>query len=135
MLPYQIGTGRDGRAKAPASRGTMGRRVQTKNALALLTLLTLFVGCSEGPRDDAAERETPLVLGFSQVVAEANWDTANAASIRDAARDAGIELRLEDARRSQENQVAALRSFIEQPVDVIAFSPVVQSGWEAVLRE
>jgi galactofuranose transport system substrate-binding protein len=68
-------------------------------------------------------------------VAEANWDIANAESIREAAREAGVDLRLEDARRSQENQVAALRSFVRQRVDVIAFSPVVESGWEAVLRE
>ncbi|MBO18040.1 ABC transporter substrate-binding protein, partial [Herbaspirillum sp.] len=34
-----------------------------------------------------------------------------------------------------ENQVKAIRSFIAQKVDVIAFSPVVESGWETVLRE
>ena len=75
------------------------------------------------------------MLGFSQIVAEANWNAANTESIRKAAREAGIELRLEDAHRSQENQVAALRSFVSQRVDVIAFSPVVETGWEAVLRE
>ena len=76
-----------------------------------------------------------MVLGFSQIVAEANWNAANAESIRKAARDAGIELRLEDAQRSQEKQVATLRSFVSQRVDVIAFSPVVENGWEVVLRE
>jgi simple sugar transport system substrate-binding protein len=75
------------------------------------------------------------VLGFSQIAAEANWNTANTESIRKAARDAGIELQLEDADRSQENQVAALRYFVSQRVDVIAFSPVVENGWEVVLRE
>jgi simple sugar transport system substrate-binding protein len=68
-------------------------------------------------------------------VAQANWNTANSESIRKAAREAGIELRLEDANRSQEKQVAALRSFVAQHVDVIAFSPVVETGWEFVLRE
>jgi simple sugar transport system substrate-binding protein len=76
-----------------------------------------------------------LVLGFSQVAAEANWDRANIESIRKAARDTGIDLRLNDARRSQQIQVAALRSFVSQRVDVIAFSPVVENGWETVLRE
>src|SRR5690606_29269015 len=33
------------------------------------------------------------------------------------------------------NQIKAIRSFIAQRVDVIAFSPVVESGWETVLRE
>jgi len=103
-------------------------------SLALLTLFSLLVGCSGGVGDSGADR-APLVLGFSQVAAEANWDLANAASIRKAASDAGIGLRLEDAKRSQERQVAALRSFVDQRVDVIAFSPVVENGWDAVLRE
>src|SRR4029078_13233094 len=33
------------------------------------------------------------------------------------------------------NQIKAIRSFIAQKVDVIAFSPVVATGWEPVLRE
>src|SRR4029079_16206075 len=113
----------------------MRSRFRQKNSLALLTLLSLLVVCSGRSGKSGAEPEPQLVLGFSQVVGEANWDTANAESIRKAARDAGIELRLEDAKRSQENQVVALRSFIGQHVDVIAFSPVVETGWEAVLRE
>jgi simple sugar transport system substrate-binding protein len=81
------------------------------------------------------QSDSPVVLGVSQVAASANWDAAALQSIRDAAREAGIELRHEDARRSQENQLATLRSFIEQEVDVVAFSPVVENGWETVLRE
>jgi simple sugar transport system substrate-binding protein len=98
-------------------------------------LLSLLGGCSDGQGDHGAKGRPQLVLGFSQVVAQANWNTANAASIRKAARDAGIDLRLTDAHRSQENQVAQLRSFVSQHVDVIAFSPVVESGWEVVLGE
>jgi simple sugar transport system substrate-binding protein len=105
-----------------------------RNPLALLALLFL-VACSGGSGDQAAVQRPKLRLGVSQVVAAANWDTANAESIRRAAQDAGIELLLEDSRRSQQNQVAALRSFVKQKVDVIAFSPVVENGWEAVLRE
>lgn len=101
-------------------------------ALALL-LCAQLCGCSDG--GSGAGPGAPVVLGFSQVVAGANWDTANLQSIRDAAREAGVDLRLEDARRSQETQVAALRSFVRQRVDVIAFSPVVESGWDAVLHE
>lgn len=77
----------------------------------------------------------PLTIGFSQVGAESEWRTANTVSIKDAARKAGINLKYADAQQKQENQVKALRSFIAQRVDVIAFSPVVESGWETVLRE
>jgi galactofuranose transport system substrate-binding protein len=77
----------------------------------------------------------PLVMGFSQVGAESEWRTANSNSIKDAAPKNGVTLKFADAQQRQENQIKALRSFIAQKVDVIAFSPVVESGWETVLRE
>ncbi|MFO1226412.1 ABC transporter substrate-binding protein [Roseateles sp.] len=77
----------------------------------------------------------PLVMGFSQVGAESEWRTANTASVKSAAKEAGITLKFADAQQKQENQVKAIRSFIAQKVDVIAFSPVVESGWETVLKE
>ena len=76
-----------------------------------------------------------IVLGFSQVGAESGWRTANTESIKEAAAAAGIELKFSDAQQKQENQIKAIRSFIQQKVDVIAFSPVVESGWETVLQE
>jgi simple sugar transport system substrate-binding protein len=76
-----------------------------------------------------------IVLGFSQVGAESEWRTANTESIKSAAKDAGFELKFSDAQQKQENQIKAIRSFIAQRVDVIAFSPVVESGWDTVLRE
>ena len=50
-------------------------------------------------------------------------------SVKGAAKDAGINLKFSDAQQKQENQIRAIRSFIAQKVDVIAFSPVVESGW------
>lgn len=79
--------------------------------------------------------QKPIVLGFSQIGAESEWRTANSESIKSAAKEAGIELKFADAQQKQENQIKAIRSFIAQKVDVIAFSPVVESGWGAVLRE
>jgi len=76
-----------------------------------------------------------IVLGFSQIGAESEWRTANTESIKAAAKEAGIELKFSDAQQKQENQIKAIRSFIAQKVDVIAFSPVVESGWDTVLRE
>lgn len=76
-----------------------------------------------------------IVLGFSQIGAESEWRTANTESIKSSAKEAGIELKFSDAQQKQENQIKAIRSFIAQKVDVIAFSPVVESGWGTVLRE
>jgi galactofuranose transport system substrate-binding protein len=76
-----------------------------------------------------------LVLGFAQVGAESEWRTANTESIKASAKDADIELKFSDGQQKQENQIKAIRAFIAQKVDVIAFSPVVESGWGTVLRE
>ncbi|NQX35410.1 ABC transporter substrate-binding protein [Herbiconiux sp. VKM Ac-2851] len=87
-------------------------------------------GSSEGPK--AADQ---LVVGFSQVGSESGWRTANTTDIQAAFKDAGIELKFSDAQQKQENQIKAIRSYIQQGVDVIAFSPVVETGWDAVLNE
>ena len=76
-----------------------------------------------------------LTLGFAQVGAESEWRTANTQSIKDAAKAAGITLKFSDAQQKQENQIKAIRSFIAQKVDVIAFAPVVTTGWDTVLKE
>src|SRR5580700_1120229 len=76
-----------------------------------------------------------LVVGFSQVGAESGWRTANTESIKSEAAKRGIDLRFSDAQQKEENQIKAIRSFIAQGVDVIAFSPVVETGFEPVLQE
>ncbi|HXT10966.1 MAG TPA: ABC transporter substrate-binding protein [Candidatus Angelobacter sp.] len=76
-----------------------------------------------------------IVVGFSQIGAESGWRTANTESIKSEAAKRGIELKFADAQQKQENQIKALRSFIAQGVDVIAFSPVVETGWQPVLEE
>jgi galactofuranose transport system substrate-binding protein len=113
----------------------MRRRIRQTTSLALLALLSLVAGCTKDPGDRGDADKRPLVLGVSAIVSWGNWNGPNAESIRSAARDAGIELHWDDARHSKEKQVATLRSFARQRVGVIAFSPVVETGWEFVLRE
>jgi simple sugar transport system substrate-binding protein len=79
--------------------------------------------------------KSALVVGFSQIGGENSWRTANTKSIKDEAVARGIKLQFSDAQSKQENQIKAVRSFIAQGVDAIAFSPVVETGWEPVLRE
>jgi len=77
-----------------------------------------------------------ITVGFSQVGAESGWRAANTKSIQDTlTKDAGFDLKFSDAQQKQENQIQAIRSYIAQGVDYIAFSPVVESGWDAVLEE
>jgi ABC-type sugar transport system substrate-binding protein len=82
-----------------------------------------------------AQAQKKITLGFAQIGAESEWRTANTKSIKEAAGAAGINLKFSDAQQKQENQIKAIRSFIAQRVDVIAFSPVVETGWDPVLRE
>lgn len=96
-------------------------------------VVTTLVAC--GGKGGGGGSSDKIVMGFSQVGAESGWRTANTKSIQDSAREAGIELKFSDAQQKQENQIAAIRSFIAQKVDIIAFSPVVESGWDAVLKE
>ncbi len=101
----------------------------------LLPILSLTLGallvasCARDPKDQR------IVLGFSQIGAESEWRTANTESIKAAAATMNIDLRFADAQQKQENQIKALRTFIAQKVDVIAFSPVVSTGWDTVLME
>jgi simple sugar transport system substrate-binding protein len=75
------------------------------------------------------------VVGFSQIGAESAWRTANTQSIQEEAAKRGVDLKFSDAQQKPENQIKAIRAFIAQKVDVIAFSPVVETGWEEVLNE
>ncbi len=106
--------------------------------LSLAAVAALLVACSgnKDAKDGAADGQPKkITLGFSQIGAESEWRTANTTSIQSAAAEAGIDLKFSDAQQKQENQIKALRAFILQKVDVIAFSPVVETGWETVLRE
>jgi ABC-type sugar transport system substrate-binding protein len=99
------------------------------------TAALVLTACSGGNDTAAPGAPQKIVIGFSQIGAESEWRTANTTSIKEAAAAAGIELKFSDAQQKQENQIKALRTFIAQRVDVIAFSPVVETGWETVLRE
>jgi simple sugar transport system substrate-binding protein len=96
---------------------------------------TAFTGVAGGAPTKAQKPAASIVLGFSQVGSESGWRTANTKSIQSSAKAAGITLKFSDAQQKQENQISAIRSFIQQRVNVIAFSPVVESGWDAVLNE
>lgn len=74
-------------------------------------------------------------VGYAQVGTESGWRLANNQSIRDAAREFGIDLTAIDADNDQQAQLEAVREFIRQRMDVIVISPIVDSGWDEVLME
>ncbi|MEW2014548.1 ABC transporter substrate-binding protein [Rhodococcus sp. NPDC076796] len=105
------------------------------SALVLSGAIVLSACSSGGDDASGGGSEGGTVLGFSQVGAESGWRTANTTSIQEAATEAGVDLKFSDAQQKQENQIKAIRTYIQQKVDVIAFSPVVETGWEPVLQE
>jgi len=76
-----------------------------------------------------------LTLCYPQLGAESDWRTANSASFKETAEKLGVKLIFSDAQQKQENQISAMRSCIQQGVNVIALPPVVETGWDAVLQE
>jgi ABC-type sugar transport system substrate-binding protein len=104
-------------------------------AISLSSAVLTACGSDDGGDSGSASDDGKITMGFAQVGAESGWRTANTTSIQESAEDAGIELKFSDGQQKQENQIKAIRSYIQQKVDVIAFSPVVETGWDAVLQE
>lgn len=114
----------------------MFRKIVTSAVAAGLLLTAAACGGSDSSAAGSGSgADDKITLGFAQVGAESGWRTANTKSIQESAKAAGIELKFSDAQQKQENQIKAIRSYIAQKVDVIAFSPVVETGWDAVLAE
>ena len=113
------------------------KRVLT--AVLAMATASVLAACGSGPapggQPAGGSGGGQLVMGFSQVGAESGWRTANTKSIQEAAKAADVDLKFSDANGEQENQISAIRSFVQQRVGVIAFSPVVRTGWDAVLLE
>lgn len=99
-------------------------------ALLLLCVAVLAACGSSGGAADGA-----ITIGFSQVGSESGWRTSFTESVQAEAARRGIDLKFSDGQQRQENQIRAIRSFIAQDVDAIIVAPVVETGWEPVLRE
>jgi simple sugar transport system substrate-binding protein len=75
------------------------------------------------------------VIGFAQVGSESGWRSANTDSIKSSAEEYKVDLQFTSAEGDQAKQISSIKTFITQGVDLIAFSPVVETGWDAVLQE
>ena len=118
-----------------------------KKRLVSILLCTAMVaamaaGCgSSGGSDSSSEGDGSgssdvITVGFSQVGAESDWRTANSESMKETFSEKnGYELIFDDAQQKQENQITAIRNFIQQEVDYILLAPVTETGWDTVLQE
>ncbi len=107
-----------------------------KKMVTILMLICLAAGVGGCAQQQKVEEAAPaLVMGFSQLGSESSFRIGNTKDIEDRAKEYGISLMMENANQKQENQIDALRRFIAYRVDVIAFSPIVEDGWDNVLLE
>jgi len=103
----------------------------------LLAMLLLFLGgCSGGDDTTPSPEDRLITVGISQVGAESDWRVANSESMKAVfTEENGYRLLFSDARQKQENQIIAIRQFIQQRVDYIVLMPLSETGWESVLQE
>lgn len=117
-------------------RGTVMKSTIIKRRMLFLLVCTLLVfSCTKKQTEEIKQPQKNIIVGFSQIGAESAWRTCNTQSMQDAASASGIQLLYDNAEQKQENQIKAIRSFIVYQVDVIVFVPIVQDGWDNVLRE
>lgn len=101
-----------------------------------------LTACGSAPADTgsgtaaAGGSDDLIVVGFSQVGAESDWRTANTESMKSTfSEENGYKLIFDDAQQKQENQITAIRNFIQQDVDYIVLAPTGETGWDTVLQE
>lgn len=106
--------------------------------LSALLVLSLGVCAACGTRGNLPPdaEEDLIVVGMCQVGAESDWRVANSESMKAVfTEENGYRLLFDDARQKQENQISAVRKFIQQQVDYIVLMPISETGWDSVLQE
>lgn len=106
-----------------------------KRLICLVLTLIFLTGCGK-TAPEQPEEENLIVVGISQVGAESDWRVANSESMKSVFTESrGYRMLFEDARQIQENQILAVRRFIQQRVDYIVLMPLSETGWNSVLQE
>jgi simple sugar transport system substrate-binding protein len=94
-----------------------------------------MTGCAGGPGGGGGDDDV-ITVGFAQTGSESGWRAANTESMKTAfSAENGFELVFNAADNKIEAQIAAVRSFINQGVDAIVVAPIVEDGWDDVLKE
>ena len=101
-------------------------------------LALAMTGCAGGAGGGGGggEDDGVITVGFAQTGSESGWRAANTESMKTAfSEENGFKLVFNAADNKIEAQIAAVRSFINQGVDAIVVAPIVEDGWDDVLKE
>jgi simple sugar transport system substrate-binding protein len=112
-------------------KGKMNMRSLRQLALASTLVLSFAFSIAAAP----AGAQAKPVFAFIQTGSESGWRTAFTDSMKAEAVKEGIDLKFTDGQQKQEVQIAGLRAAIAQKVDAIILAPIVETGWDAVLKE
>lgn len=99
-----------------------------------------FIGCDKKSdstvKTQGTDSRHTIKVGYVQVGHESAWRNANTLSFKSTfTADSGYEFLFVDADGSQKVQFDAIRNFIAQNVDYIVLAPVVETGWDDILKE
>ena len=119
------------------------KKIRTGIAVLALSGLTFaLTACGGGDSDAdstaAGSSDGDLVtVGFVAVGPEGGWRTANENDVKASfTKDAGFDLKYSPASDgSQNSQITAFTSFVDEGVDVILLSATEATGWETVLKK
>ncbi len=121
------------------------RKIKSFTIIILVISLAALSGCSQTSgitSADTAEvisdnkNNGVITIGFSQVGAESDWRNINTESMKSSlSADNGYSLIYDDGQQKQQNQITAIRTFIQKEVDYIVLAPVIEDGWNTVLSE
>ena len=96
-------------------------------------------GSSSGSKDassSSSKSDDLISIGFAQVGHESDWRTASTESCRSTfSKENGYDLSFVDCDNKSADQLEAVRNFVEQEVDYIIIDPIVETGWDTVLKE
>ncbi|MCR5420490.1 MAG: ABC transporter substrate-binding protein [Lachnospiraceae bacterium] len=111
----------------------------------IILTISLLSGCSRANEITSAnsaevisdnKSSGSITIGFSQVGAESDWRNINTESMKKSlSADNGYSLIYDDGQQKQQNQIIAIRTFIQKEVDYIVLAPVIEDGWNTVLAE
>lgn len=103
-------------------------------AIVATVVCIILVSLSMLPGEKFQPRES-ISIGLIETDSEDSWRMEMIAQIKRAANVADINVMTIETDRTQSAQINAIRSFIVYGVDVIVFSPVMNNGWDYVLKE
>ncbi len=99
------------------------KKILAVSVLAAFAVTSIFAWPWSSKKNN---KKKTITVGYAQVGAESDWRLANTQSFKDTFTEAnGYKLIFDDAQQKQENQIKAIRNFIQQDVDYIVVAPVV----------